>query len=915
MKISTPLFLVGLFFFLQNSLGAQPAPVIFSNQSSLLTNVQGFTYYSSCAVDMNGDYLDDVVRVGDEAIYIDFQQTDGTFQQVEFPLIVQAGPDWSICAGDLDNNGFNDLLFGNGANVSFVKANTTGTAYSETVMPSFIFSQRSTMADIDNDGWLDAFVCHDIDQSIPYRNDGSGNMQEDQSLIQTIDQPGNYAAIWVDYDNDDDIDLYVTKCRGGAQPGDPTRTNRLYRNNGDGTFTEVAAEAGIDDNAQSWSTVFEDFDNDGDFDAFIVNHDFQNRLYQNNGDGTFTDVIATSGIDPNDLGAWENSSGDFNNDGFVDIFAELTSQLYLNNGDMTFTGQFAPTTPGAIADLNNDGFLDVYSYENLFINQANNHNWLKINTIGTISNKSGIGARVEIYGEWGTQIREVRSGTSFSPMSSLNTHFGIGTATHVDLVVVKWPSGIITHLQNPPINSTIQIQEASCILAGTELVVNGNTSICEGQSVELVAPEGFAIYKWSNGVQGVDTLTVTEGGIYSVLLIDADNCISYSNTVEVTYLGAEPIPAIAVDGNTFFCQGGSVTLTASQGENYVWSNGQSGQSITVDESGFYTVSVDAICSTGQATSEPLEVQVLPAPAPTVMGVAVGMGQSATLTAEGENLHWYDEAVGGVLLAIGPIYETQPLTQFPATFYVESHPQYLGEIQSGGKPDITGSGGMPSQGSYTLFNVWEPFFIKSVTVHVPSNAPAGRRTILLYSGDIQLDSMVTDSLLQGQHEIALDFFVPVGFDLSLRCKENNLFRNDGGVQYPYPIGDVGEMTTAFIFGSAYYYYFYDWKIQKESYECISERVPVTIEFNAVDDPALTNSLSVFPNPANDVLNVSLKTPAPNGSLLRLFDATGKEVLRREFDQNEVLKVCDLAKGFYLVKVGVEGREISKRVVLE
>jgi hypothetical protein len=259
--------------------------------------------------------------------------------------------------------------------------------------------------------------------------------------------------------------------------------------------------------------------------------------------------------------------------------------------------------------------------------------------------------------------------------------------------------------------------------------------------------------------------------------------------------------------------------------------------------------------------------------------------------------------------------TQPLTQFPATFYVEAHPLYPGESQSGGKPDFTGSGGMPSQGSYTLFNAWEPFHLKSVTVQVPANAPAGRRTIMLYSGDVQLDSMVTDSLVQGQHEIAMDFFVPVGFDLSLRCKENNLFRNNNGVQYPYPIGDVGEMTTAFLFGNNFYYYFYDWKIEKESVECISERVPVMVEFTAVDDLALNNSLSVFPNPAHDVLNVSLKTPAPNGSLLRLFDATGREILRRDFVQNEVLAVGHLAKGIYLVQVSIEDKEIAKKIVLE
>ena len=187
----------------------------------------------------------------------------------------------------------------------------------------------------------------------------------------------------------------------------------MYRNNGDGTFTEVGAQVGLDDNAQSWSTVFEDFDNDGDFDAFIVNHDFQNRLFRNNGNGTFTDIIAGSGINPNDLGAFENSSGDFNNDGYMDIYAEFINALYLGNGDLTFTGQDAPTKKGAIADLNNDGFLDLYHNNQLWLNDGNENHWLKVVPIGIQGNRNGIGVRVEIYGTWGKQIRELRSGQSW----------------------------------------------------------------------------------------------------------------------------------------------------------------------------------------------------------------------------------------------------------------------------------------------------------------------------------------------------------------------------------------------------------------------------------------------------------------------------------------------------------------------
>ena len=439
-----------------NSLPAQ-APT-FTNQSNLLGPFNGFSY-SNCAVDMNGDYLDDVVRVSQTGITIDYQDPVLGMTQTFIANNFTNLPSWSIAAGDIDGNGYNDLCFGDGSRVSFVYADSTGSSYNEVAYPEYIFCQRSTFSDIDNDGNLDAFVCHDVDQSHPYRNDGTGGLTYDTTLIHTIDLPGNYAAIWVDYDNDRDCDLYVTKCRGGAQPGDPSRTNGLYRNNGDGTYTECAATHGLDDNAQSWATVFEDFDNDGDMDAFIVNHDFQNRLYANIGNGMYVDTIATSGINASDLGAWENSAADFNNDGFVDIFSELQTRLYLGNGDMTFTAASLPFSNGAMGDFNNDGFIDVIASGALWINDGNANHWVKITTEGTASNWNGIGARVEIHGAWGIQIREVRSTHSFSPMHTLNTHFGLGSATAIDSIVVHWPSGMTNVVYNPGIDMTHHIIE------------------------------------------------------------------------------------------------------------------------------------------------------------------------------------------------------------------------------------------------------------------------------------------------------------------------------------------------------------------------------------------------------------------------------------------------------------------------
>ena len=895
------------FFFCTLSLTAQET-VSFINQSSLLGGISGFNF-NDCAVDMNGDFLDDVVRVTNNNMYIDYQQPNGTFIHQQFSINLINEPDWSICAGDLDGNGFNDLLFGGGNAVSFVMANNDGTAYIEKPMSDFIFSQRSTMADIDNDGDLDAFVCHDIGQSHPYRNDGNGNMTLDQSLINTYDRPGNYAAIWVDYDNDGNTDLYITKCKGGAAPGDVDRTNLLYRNNGDGTFSEVGQEAGLADNAQSWSTVFEDFDNDGDFDAFVVNHDFKNRLYRNNGDGTFTDVIEQSGIDPNDLGAWENGSGDFNNDGYMDILAELENGLYLGKGDLTFKGQFVAFGPGGIADLNNDGFLDVVRQSNLLINTGNDNNWLKINTKGFASNKNGIGARVEIYGAWGRQIREVRSGQSFAPMGSLQVHFGIGQATEIDKVVVKWPSGAITVVDNPPINSTIDALEISCLLPPSDIIANGPTDICPGSALELTAPAGFA-YSWSNG-DTTQTISVTEAGTYNAILTDTAGCVSIANNV-IVHLIEETPPTIAAEGLGLFCEGTSITLTATASDSITWSNGMTGPNITVSETSTLTASIDAQCSQDPLTSEEITVTEVLATTPIVTGTTIIQGQSAEITATGDSLEWYDQPFGGTLLGTGNTLNTGSLDA-SATYYVESHYVYYGEIQDGGKPDNSGGGGISSQSYYNFFDAWEPFTIKSVKVYVPSSSQAGSHTIQLVTSNSQILDQKIVNLSMGEHVVELDFSVPQGSDFSLRSPEHKLFRNNSGVQYPYPIGDVGEITTSVI-GNGTYFYFYDWKVRKPELDCVSERVPVTIEVTDADEAFSQAGFSIFPNPASDNLFVKMVSSAEHLSLL---DGQGRLIFEKATTGNttESLKINELASGMYVLRVLAKGEVYHTMFVKE
>ena len=447
-----------------------PAPVSFTAQA--IPTISGS--YLNCAVDMNGDYLYDIVAVSSTNVQIHYQLTSGGFSNSTInTTAADFLPSWSIAAGDLDKNGFNDLVYGGGSGVTFMKANATGTGFTEISGPQYVFSQRSNMVDINNDGHLDTFVCHDVDPNVYYLNDGSGNLTFHQGGLGDHSEGGNYGSVWVDYDNDGDQDLFIAKCRGGASTA---KVNELHQNNGSGVFTNVSVASNMADPVQTWSSAWNDFDNDGDMDALIgasSNADGHHKLMRNNGNGTFTDITAGSGWDTNTSLNIEHITYDFDNDGFTDVMGG-GNKIMRNNGNMTFSPFNIGFVPGPVGDFNNDGFVDVQSGSTIYYSNGNGNNWIKFNLQGIQSNRNGIGARIEIYGPWGKQIRDVRSGEGFRNMSTLNVHFGIGSATAITQVVVLWPSGVVDVINNPTVNSALNVIEGSSPLS---LVDNGNSKI------------------------------------------------------------------------------------------------------------------------------------------------------------------------------------------------------------------------------------------------------------------------------------------------------------------------------------------------------------------------------------------------------------------------------------------------------
>jgi len=452
------------------------AQISFTDGTSLLGNSTFGSKQPLGVSDLNNDCRDDIVKLDDgNRLEIEYQNPNGTF--TNYTETIPYRP-WGLAIADVDNNGYNDIVWGGKMN-SYLKLlmnyGQSGNGSSLNIN-SNVFLQGINFIDIDDDGLVDLYLNHDVGTNESWRNTGGSSFVFDDTMMPHSSYDGNYASVWSDYDNDCDEDLYISKCKHGVtDPSDPRRINLLWEDQG-GSYSDVAPALGLDDGAQTWSADFGDIDNDGDMDLFVLNHTDENRMYVQTAPGVFTDMTAATGLNFGAGMNWQSIFDDFDNDGFIDLLITGdTDQIFMNSGNGTFSSvnPFPGTLDiqnAAIGDLNHDGFLDIYaSYgfwnnnspasDRLLLNDTNSNNWVVFTLDGTESNRSAVGAKLILEGEWGVQVREVRAGESYGIQNTLNQHFGLGTAGSIDRLTIRWPSGTRQVIENPEINTFHKITE------------------------------------------------------------------------------------------------------------------------------------------------------------------------------------------------------------------------------------------------------------------------------------------------------------------------------------------------------------------------------------------------------------------------------------------------------------------------
>jgi ASPIC and UnbV/FG-GAP-like repeat/Ig-like domain CHU_C associated/Secretion system C-terminal sorting domain len=934
--------------------GSLFAQISFTKHNDLLTPVNHYSGVAIAVVDVNGDGLDDIVRLNQgRNLSISYQTSPNQPFTAQMLAPVSNESQWGMCAADVDNNGICDIMSGGSYDgIKFITANDDGSAFSTYVMTApQTFVQAVNFFDVNNDGWLDAFVCHDDGVSRIFGNNGDGSFtfQPDWIDLTTFpmsDNSGNYGSVWSDVNNDGLTDLYIAKCRQGVSSStDPRRINQLFINNGDGTYTQdINDESGLRIGAQSWTADFGDIDNDGDFDCFITNHDVSCQLLENDGAGHFTDISEAAGIQNTIQGtAIQGVFRDFDNDGYIDILVAGSAHFLLkNNGDKTFAVENNPfdnqdMESYAIGDLNHDGFQDVYGgYANIYttpsnipdalwLNNGNDNHYFGLNLRGVQSNRNGVGAKIYLYSALGTQVREVRSGESYGIMNSMQIHFGMGQETPIDSVVVNWPSGARDVLTQPATDQYITLYEGGCQALPIAIAADGNTTFCSGESVVIGAPADY-IYQWSTG-DTTQSVIATTSGNYKVTVTNQEGCSSVSNVIRITVDPLE-IPTLTAAGDTVFCAGGSVQLNASPATSYLWSNGETTQSIAASESGVYTVTTQGLCD--DFTSAPVSISVLNAEAPTVVGDTVAVDGSASLSASGNNLNWYANQGDYTPIFSGATFET-PALGTSTTYWVASTSIFDVPNQFVGMANHQGA--VSSDNNYNgslIFDCFAPFILRKTKVYTNK---AGTRKIDLLNSNGQVIQSTQVDLLVGTTVIDLDFEVPVGTDWVLTTDEEvnqtylnsggpQLYRSNQGITFPYVIEDVVSIKNS-SFGLERYYYFFNWEIDFYGYECSSEKIPVTatVDSSIVSTavPSWADALRMYPNPTTSALMTEIDGFVGGSLQVTVKNAQGSTLQTRQLElpAGHAVFQTNLAsypKGIYWLDLATEKGAVQRKVVV-
>lgn len=423
-----------------------------------------------------------------------YKNMGGTFEVAGTPFVANQSESKQVLWVDVDNDGDKDLfitgryfngsqpnlartrLYENDGNFNFTDI-TVSSGLPIEEAPTF----GANFGDVNNDGWLDLLVMNRSGYSSPYinhlyLNNGNGTFSDHTSAI-PMDTTMIFCGAFFDFDNDLDQDIYMAADKYFGNP--------FFRNEGNAVFTEAGQISGAGISIDAMNVGVGDYDNNGYLDIYCTNTynspDGGSKLLRNNGNGTFDEVAVLAGVEYTSVG-WGANWLDLDNDGDLDLYVSGTwpaypqtqSTCYVNDGtgtfsmpNMGFVGDITASYTNAVGDFNNDGFPDIMvnnegpDKSQLWMNHGGDSHWLKVKLEGIISNRDGIGSFIECYLDGQKTIRYTHCGIAYLAQNSGTEIFGLGQSMVVDSLKVRWLSGVVDVLYGVDADQVIQVMEGS----------------------------------------------------------------------------------------------------------------------------------------------------------------------------------------------------------------------------------------------------------------------------------------------------------------------------------------------------------------------------------------------------------------------------------------------------------------------
>jgi hypothetical protein len=587
-------------------------------QFSEITSQQGISNINTGTIDGNGVTFCDIDKNGFDDI--SFGRTTGS------PLIYlnsngvlsEFTPELPTLSGqqikaqlwaDYDNDGDRDLLLSYWADPVKLLRNEGDMVFSDVTSAAGLLSEDvnhfgAAWSDVDRDGFLDLFLCK---YSNPgnnfgyqytnrfYHNNGDGTFS-DQTVASGLGGliKSSFQAVFLDYNNDSWPDLYIINDKVQQE-------NNLFRNDGDGTFTNVSFTSGAAVMIDAMTATVDDYNHDGFLDIYVSNNPTGNVLLHNNGNGTFTDYAQQTGTELN-ITSWGCLWIDYDNNSWQDLFIGTTSGLtnpmqnYLlinNNGD-NFTvgnsiagidGDADPSFSVAQGDLNQDGYFDYVTNNNdpytssLWLNDGGENAFLAVTLEGTVSNRDAVGSWIECYVDGTKYIRYTTCGENYIGQNSFTEIFGLGTTSLIDSLVIKWPGGLTERYEEVAVNQHLQLIEGASLINGpAPIVFDGDLYLCPGDSLVCTLPEGSS-YSWSSGATG-QSVVIYEPGIYLGTVFSSYGLPQNSEPFEILWAPETTWTQETVNPLCYGSEDGSAEVILDpEPASFLWSNGAESPSL------------------------------------------------------------------------------------------------------------------------------------------------------------------------------------------------------------------------------------------------------------------------------------------------------------------------------------------------